>query len=149
MTVGQGEWFFLGLVFLWFAISAVLSLASGWHALARRFRSDEPVEGERVRCRATAMGWRGLPMSYGRCVYTTVGQRALALSVIAPFRLLHPPLVIPWAEVERCERVALWFRKCVSVHVRGHGRGLTFHESVGEPMLEAWTRANEARMGAA
>jgi hypothetical protein len=45
--------------------------------------------------------------------------------------------------------VALWFRRSVSVQVRGHGRGLTFHESVGEPMLEAWTRANEARRGAA
>ena len=141
------ELFLAWLVVLWLAICAGLSVASGWHELARRFRSDEPVDGQRVRCQATAMGWRGLPLSYGRCVYATVGSRALALSVIFPFRLLHPPLVIPWSDVERCERLGLWFRKYVALHVRGHGRGLMFHESVGEPMLEAWAKANGATIG--
>ncbi|HZM33078.1 MAG TPA: hypothetical protein VFC18_01170 [Burkholderiales bacterium] len=141
--------FIATLALAWLGICALLSLLSGWHALARRFSSDAPVGGQGERCRATAMGWRGLPMSYGGTVRVALDAHAFGLSVFFPLRFLHPPLVIPWAEVEHCERTPLWFRKYVAFYVKGHGRGLLFHESVGEPMREAWSRANPARMGGA
>jgi hypothetical protein len=34
-----------------------------------------------------------------------VGPEGIALSILFPFRFLHPRLLMPWAAIERCETV--------------------------------------------
>jgi hypothetical protein len=141
MPTPDSEWFLPAFVVFWFAICGGLSLIGGWHHLAERFKSYEPIDGERFRFRSGAIGWGAFPVSYGSCLFVTVGSTGFALSVLLPFRFLHPPLVIPWSAVERCEHVSFWFMKQVAVHIDGFNRRLLFGGSLGSKILEAWTRS--------
>jgi hypothetical protein len=140
----DSEWFFPAFVVFWLAICGTLSLLGGWHELAERFKTGEAVEGERFRFRSGAIGWRAFPVSYGGCLFASVGPKAFRLSILFPFRFLHPPLVIPWAEVERCEPTKLWFMKYVAVYVKDFGRCLMFDGSLGQKMLDMWMQIHKA-----
>lgn len=135
------EWFFPAFVVFWLAICGALSLLGGWYELSRRFNSSEPIDGERFYFRSGALGSGPLPVSYGSCLFVTVGPRGFALSILFPFRFLHPRLVIPWSAVERCEKVKFWFTNQVAVHVAGFHRRLWFSGALGRKILEVWTHA--------
>jgi hypothetical protein len=137
----ESPWFLPAFVVFWLAICGALSLVAGWHALAQRFASRDAIEGERFRFRSGGMGWRSFPVAYGNCFFATVGLNAFSLSVLFPFRFLHPRLVIPWTEVERCEATRIWIKKCVVVHVRGFDRCLLLNGELGQAVLQAWTRS--------
>lgn len=143
MPAPNSEWFFPTLVVMWFAMIGGLSLIGGWHELAERFKNGETIEGERFRFRSGAIGWRVFPVSYGSCLFATVGPKAFKLSILLPFRLLHPPLVIPWTEVERCEATRMWFMKYVAVYVKDFGRCLMFKGSLGNKLLSTWTQLSK------
>ena len=132
----ESEWFLPVFVVFWLAIIGFISLVSGWNELAKRYKSSEDVEGERFRFRSGAVGWRAFPASYGSCLFATVGPKGFRLSIFFPFRFLHPPLVIPWVEVERCEetrvmvhevrcclRQRLWSLSYVSWEIGGEDVG--------------------------
>ena len=110
---------------------------SGWHELARRFKASESIEGRRFSFRSGAIGWSAFPVSYGSCLFLIIGPKGIALSILFPFRFLHPGLLIPWAAIQRCERVTFFFMKDVAVHVEGFSRRLLFRGAVGERILEA------------
>jgi hypothetical protein len=141
----EPEWFFPLFVLMWLVISATLSLIGGWHKLAERFKSTEPVDGDRYRFRSGEIGWGPLPVSYGACLFLTVGPKAFSLSVLFLFRFLHPRLVIPWSSVERCERVKYWLMNRVAVHVRGFDRRILFPGVLGERVFGAWTNFRDKR----
>src|SRR5439155_1038427 len=69
------RWFGPAFVAFWLAITALLSVIGGWHALARRFRSDDDIDGERFRFRAAGIGWGPFPVNYGNVIFATVGRR--------------------------------------------------------------------------
>ena len=70
---------------------------SGWSLLARRFRAAEPWNGELWSWQSARFrGWCG----YNNCLRVGANQQALSLSVIKPFGLFHPALLIPWHEIE-------------------------------------------------
>jgi len=119
-------------------VSVLISFMSGWHELAKRFRSDESIEGERFRFRSGSIGWSAFPVSYGGTLFATVGPKGFRLSVFFPFRLLHPPLVIPWTEVERCEPTRYWFRRYAAIYVKNFGRRLLFRGNLGDTLLSTW-----------
>lgn len=144
MTSPDGGWFLLAFIGLWLAISGFLSLSGGWYELSKRFKSDEAIDGRRFRLCSAAVGSRVFPVGYGSCLFAIVGRRGLALSVLFPFRFLHPRLVIPWSAVERCEEVrGWWFIRHIAVYVRGfHGKRLLFRGTLGREILGAWTQAH-------
>lgn len=125
-------------------ICGVLSLLGGWYHLAAQFKSDALVEGELFRLRSGSMGWEAFPISYRSTLFATVGAQGFALSVLFPFRFLHPQLVIPWSAVERCEYVKVWFADRVAVHIAGCSRRLLFSGDLGATILEAWTHSRRA-----
>jgi hypothetical protein len=138
MTPPAPEWFVPLFVLVWLAVSAALSLMGGWHALAERFESAEPLEGDRFRFRSGQLGYGAFPVNYGACLFVTVGRTGFSLSVLFVFRFLHPRLVIPWPAVARCERVKYWLMNRVAVHIEGFDRRLLFKGVVGERILGAW-----------
>jgi len=144
VPAADSEWFFPAFVVFWLAICGLLSMISGWYQLAEKFKSDEPIDGERFRFRSGAIGWGAFPVSYGSCLFAPVGSKGFALSVLFPVRFLHPRLVIPWSAVERCEHVRFWFMKQVAVHVSGFSRRLPFGGGLGNKILEAWTQSRGA-----
>jgi hypothetical protein len=92
-------WLFVFLfVAQWALVSYVISLLSGWMELSRRFRDagayysyQWPFQSVRMR---TIFG------SYANCVNFRADETGLYMAVFRPFRLGHPPLFIPWSEVQ-------------------------------------------------
>jgi hypothetical protein len=136
----DSQWFVAVFVVFWLMICGLLSFLGGWYELARRFKTADGVDGERFYFRSAAIGWRSFPVSYGSCLFATVGPKGIALSILIPFRFLHPPLLIPWSAVERCERVTFWFMNRVAVQVAGFNRRLLFGGALGREILEEWSR---------
>jgi hypothetical protein len=121
-----------GFIVSWLLIGSLLSVIGGWYALARRFRSDDDIDAERFRFRSGGIGWGVFPVNYGNCLFATVGRRGRALSILLPFRFMHPPLVIPWSAVERCEPMRMWLSRYVAVYVTGfRPRRLIFAGALG------------------
>ncbi len=78
----------------------VLSRTSGWARLAQRFTASEPFIGE-------SWGWQSARFrgwcSYNNCLAVGANQEGLyvsVMSILMPFRLFHPALMIPWSEIE-------------------------------------------------
>jgi hypothetical protein len=95
----------------WCAINFVISFLGGWFTLSLRFRRlSEPYGDTRsagplfysVRMRFT--------MRYSSVVRLETDREALYLSVIFPFRVGHPPLRIPWEEIQTGKSSLLWYR---------------------------------------
>lgn len=146
------EWFFavfavaaVAFTAFWLGICRLLSATSGWQELAERFKSDAPLEGERFRFRSGAMGGRYFPVSYGGCLFATVGPKGFALSILFLFRFSHPRLVVPWSAVERCEPVRYWFMNCIAMHIRGFRRRILLDGSLAKKVVEQWTPNKAAR----
>ena len=137
----DAKWLLVGFVVLWLLMSGLVSWLSGWYGLSRRFHNADAVDGERFSFRSAAIGWRWFPISYGNCLFATIGSKGLALSILFPFRFLHPPLLIPWSAIDRCEEVKFWFRRPVAVSVAGFNRRLLFGGSLGRRIFEEWSQA--------
>jgi len=98
--------FFVG---LWCFICFILSRLGGWYALGRRFRSDRVPDGEALRWQSAQLG--GF-CNYNRCLNMVISKEGLHLRIWPAFRLGHPPLLIPWEEIQhhRMKRV-LWIEQ--------------------------------------
>lgn len=126
----------------WLAYSALISVISGWRELGERFRSDEPVEGERFRFQSVSLGWEWLPLNYGGCLFATVGPRGIALTMVLPLRFMHPRLMIPWSAIEECVTTRKWYMNYVAVRIVGYSSRLFLTGKLGEKVLETWSRAH-------
>lgn len=111
--------FFAG---MWMLVLTIIS-AAGWNALARLYREPEGMARDPVASfRTTSIDLRGgfpLPANYSNCVIVEVARAGLHLRVWLPFRFRHPPLLIPWARVERFERGRFLFWRTLTLHPRG------------------------------
>jgi hypothetical protein len=87
-------------------VGSLLATAGGWGKAASRFRAPAgPLdESERFRFTSVVMtgGWLGVARYQG-CVTIGLSERGISLALWAPFRLFHPPLLIPWSAVEDCK----------------------------------------------
>ena len=141
MLTPESPWLLSAFAVLWVATSAGVSLFSGWHELAERFKSSEPLEGQNFRFRSAELGWKWFPVGYRGILFATVSSQGLAISVFPLFGFMHPRLVIPWSAVDRCEEVRSWFGRQVAVHVRGFNRRLMFPGTLGAEVLKSWSLA--------
>jgi hypothetical protein len=78
-------------------IMGLISVVGGWRRLAERFRTQEPFYGE-------YWGWQSAQLrgwcNYNHCLKVGANPEALYLAVNFPFGMFHPPLLIPWREIE-------------------------------------------------
>ncbi len=95
-------WFPILFVGMWVAISTVVAFVGGWHRLARRYRGAPTMVVDRIRAGSGHLGDFGA--HYNNCLVVSVGPGGVGLKVWLPFRLFHPPLLIPWGDVVKCER---------------------------------------------
>jgi hypothetical protein len=82
---------------LWAVSLYVVSLLSGWSALSHRFRNSGafysyqwPFQSIRMR---TLMG-------YNNCANFGADENGLYMAIFPFFRVGHPPLLIPWSEIQ-------------------------------------------------
>ena len=93
--------------------SFLISFLTGWFALARRFKKVSEPYGD-VRSAGPFFytiymrGWT----RYSSVVTLTAASDALYLSILLPFRIAHPPLRIPWDEIQ-FGRTKFFFRSYI------------------------------------
>jgi len=97
--------FFLG---MWCAVSLVLSTLGGWRRLAESFPARGQPSGRRFVMQGAKVGL----VHYSGCLTICSSPEGLYLSVWLPFRLGHPPLLIPWHAVHNATiRRFLWIER--------------------------------------
>jgi hypothetical protein len=146
----HSPWFFVLFVAMWLGAVAGLAWASGWRALAERFRSARPVDGERFRF---VTGWIGaskrFPVQYRGGLFITISGEGFLLSIFFPFRLGSPSLFIPWTEVESVTEEAASFVDRVVVRLRGSPTIIMIAGRAGQRMAEAYALSSGGRSRAA
>ena len=104
-TLENPFWFVVFLVVAWVAVTALLAVLSGWPSLATRFRTDTRPPGAPLRGQVSRIGL----VTERNVTGLVVSDRGLYLWTLWPFRLLRPPLLIPWTAVRSVrERAVLW-----------------------------------------
>jgi hypothetical protein len=92
----------------------LIGVASGWHALSSRFRSQTEPYGQ---TRTAGPFFYGVQMrfrtNYSSVIRVTAADNALYLSVLFLFRIGHPSLCIPWKEIQFGRAKFLWRRYVV------------------------------------
>ena len=134
------QFFPLVFPFFWLAIVTSLSAMSGWMALWKAFPSPRIVEGRRFQFVSGAMGYKSLPVSYGNCLFVTVGDAGFRLALFFLFRPLSPPLFIPWREVVSVDARRWWFFTNATIRLRGRTKIIQLRGSAGRSVIETWAR---------
>ena len=95
-------WFLpLYFVVVWALICYAISFVSGWHTLARAFRTDSPPS-DKLRTAGPffytvyMMRWS----RYTGVIRITATADGIYLSAALLLRIGHPPLFVPWEQIE-------------------------------------------------
>jgi hypothetical protein len=93
---------------LYCATSFSLAAVGGWRRIAKSFPASHQPNGKWFYWQSGAVG----PVGYGNCLTVCSSDEGLYLAVLLPLRLGHPPLLIPWNDVDvrRIQRI-LWWEK--------------------------------------
>lgn len=131
----------------WLAVGVVLSWMGGWRSLAVRYPDPGAVEGQRFRFVSGYVG-RGMRAArYRSVIDVVVGERGIRVSILLPFRFLHPPFFLPWREIESVEREQRLLETRVTVRLRHHWSGLMLAGPVGEAIVARWAARDGRRSG--
>jgi hypothetical protein len=106
-------------VAVWCTTGLLTGKLSGWAALARRFGSTLPFPDQRWRWKSARMRWGA---NYNNCLTIGADPTGLYLSPFFFFRIGHPPLFIPWAEISIRGRRKIMFIECVDSGWVGRSR---------------------------
>ena len=99
--------FFVG---LWVGVCSLLAFLGGWPALAAHFKAAGRPAGAPLKGEVRGMGWVG----ENGVTHMIVSDAGLYLYVNPLFRVLRPPLLLPWSRVRFLhERQLLFLRSYV------------------------------------
>jgi hypothetical protein len=86
---------------VWCASLSAISFVGGWRVLSKRFKQETAPYGE---IRTAGPFFYSIYMRfwchYSSVIRMTAASDELYLSVMFPFRIGHPPLRIPWNEIQ-------------------------------------------------
>lgn len=104
-TSGGSPLAFLGFalffIAFWCAVCFLISLVTGWFSLSRRFKRQSEPYGETKKAgpflyTVYMRRWS----HYSSVICLEAASDALYASVLFPFRVGHPPLRVPWNEIQ-------------------------------------------------
>jgi hypothetical protein len=90
---------------LWLLVSVAISCLGGWNSLSQIYRVRVPFRGRQWPGQSGQMRWL---VHYNRVLTLGANERGLYLSNMFLFRFMHPPLLIPWAEI-KVQKGKQWF----------------------------------------
>lgn len=98
--------------FFWCGLLIVIGRASGWIALAQRYRATEEFTGKRWHMQHAQFRWS---MNYSGALTVGANASGLHLSILFPFRPGHPTLFIPWADAKIDMKQSFWLGKFMEI----------------------------------
>ena len=136
----------------WCLVVAMISVIGGWHSLGKTYRAVETIfriaggnEGRRFRWASLSMGPRYFPTNYGNCVQVAVDDQGIGLKVWLIFRILHPPLMIPWSAIKHCDLDKLFFFYWrATVWLNDRRQPIRFYGSCAQEIERAWSQQNRS-----
>lgn len=134
---------FIVFIAMWCAISSLLSVMGGWFTLSRKFHDHGSPQGKRFFFSSMGAGLRWFPVNYGGCIIAYLGKGGLRLSVWPIFRIMHPPLLIPWNEITSVTSSKMFFSTLYTVNIGRTKTNLYFRGKLGESIYTAWKTMNE------
>jgi hypothetical protein len=113
------------LVVCWLFVTFLLSRLGGWRRLALQYRLPGTYSGKVWRFQSGKFNWAG----YNNCLSVGANETGLYISPLFIFRFCHPPLLIPWGDINVSRKKFLvWtysdirFSKVPRVRLRISGR---------------------------
>ncbi len=140
--LSEPQWFFLFFVLFWAGICGLLAILGGWASLATYFRAGDNVDGVRFRYASGSMGIRFFPVHYGSCLFITVTDTGFRLSILFLFRVLSPPLFIPWTSVASIEPKRFLFFSYTVIKLREQWPIIFVRGRAGRQIEQAYARAS-------
>lgn len=101
------------LVGVWYVIGVGLARTGGWTALARCYRASGAPDGRTFRMQSVRFGWA----DYNGGVALTVASEGLYLAVRPILLFAHPPILIPWGELQVLQITDTRWSKYLTVSV--------------------------------
>ncbi len=95
----------------------------GWSDWAERFRCDRQIPGKSYHGRSGRFSFRG---SYSSILNVVLGAEGVRLSVMLPWRVGHPPLLLPWSMVTGVEEKNYFFFRVLRVTISDSNRKFVF-----------------------
>lgn len=84
-------------IYMFCAVATAVAFLGGWRKLASQFPAPQNyAEGQLFKRQSGSVG----AANYNKILYIRVSAQGLYLACIFPFRFMHPPLLVPWAQVK-------------------------------------------------
>jgi hypothetical protein len=97
-------------VTLWLGIGAIISSMGGWLWLSKLYRAQVEFGGAKWGRQSGRMRWL---TNYNNVLTLGASRDGLYLAMNFLFRFMHPPLLIPWAEI-KVRKSKGWFFEYVT-----------------------------------
>ena len=136
--LGYPLWYPLTVLATLVFASAMLSIRSGWRNIAKRFPHKKITDGRKFHFVRMTLGRGAHPAGYGGAVFVRVSPQGLVLSVFFLLRFFHPPMFIPWSEVNRCVRGQVRFYDVTRLSIRDEESEFTFFGKSGESVYDVF-----------
>lgn len=111
--------FFIG---MWCLVCKKIS-QEGWSDWARIYRCERELTGKLYSGRSGRFSLQG---SYSRILNVRLGHEGIGLSVMLPWRVGHPPLLLPWSKVVGVEEKNYFLFKILRITISDVGRTFSF-----------------------
>lgn len=133
----------LGFVALWFGVIKIISLL-GWRRLATQYQVDQVPAVPRQWLSLAYVGF----IQYQSVIRAAASAEGLVLTVIFPFRVGHPPLLIPWQAIGPVRNKKKWLKSMYSISI--HTSDITslefeFEDNSFLAALRPWLSVVEVR----
>lgn len=125
----------VGFVVLWVLMIGLVSLWAGWWRLAQHYRDFDNYQGRKLRMRSGSFGWA----SYGGVLILGANFQGMYLAVNPLFAILHPPLFIPWNDIQTEERKGLFGKETTLTFAKAPNAKLTILSKLMEEVWELKT----------
>jgi len=107
-------WFiFAAFLGTWVLVTFALSRFSGWVKLAGYYPADHPFDGPLIRFQAAQFR---AATNYNGCLNFGGNYEGMYIVPMVPFKLFHPPLLIPWSEITARPVKVMRFWNFVELH---------------------------------
>jgi hypothetical protein len=121
-------------ILFWVSIVLVIGVLSGWRSLAKHYRSDVVFTGSWRGIRRARLGFSAYK---GGALRAGADPMGLHLAPAAVFRPGHPPLFIPWSEIQHHAAEGFFGRAVVFTFARAPRITLSLTEDDAKAIADA------------
>lgn len=125
-------------VLLWLGISYALSFVGGWTVLGDGYPTRPCAETRDLGTSSLTLDRGFIVVNYNRSVRFTICAEGLGMEVSSLFRKGHPPVLIPWSEVESCESKKLLTGEGTAITLKGHRVNILVRGPAAAEVMAAW-----------